>query len=159
MLKYGLSYYEKKFNFQIDITENKENILIIHNYNKDVFTKGIRLNKDYISIELGKIRMLDGYKYNSKSINHFLSNENMKDNELASDFLIRYHAKTDECEIFNDMLDIVFNSHMTRLSTSIVFFKIIRDNYKGEMPNTTKKTKKAHIKFSRKLTKKISNST
>lgn len=159
MLKYGLSYYEKKFDFQIDTIENKEKILAIHNYNKDVFTKGIKLDKDLIRIELGRIKMLDGYKYDSDNINNFL--DNMGYNELVSEFLTRYHAKINECEIFNDMLDIVFNLYMTQLPTSIVFFKVIRNNYNYKsmtLEPKRKLTRKSVIKVSKKLTRKISNS-
>jgi hypothetical protein len=159
MLKYGLSYYEKKFNFVINIDENSDKVQEIHEYNKNVYKKGIRLDKDYIRDKLSKIKLLDRDKYDLASINNFVNLLN--DNELCSDFLFRYKAMKNECEVFNDMLIIVFTSNMIEIGTSIVYCKIIRDGI-GYVRKMTRKSgnkkfsnKKLSIKKSNRLTRKL----
>jgi hypothetical protein len=118
ILKYGKSFYEKKFDFVLDTT-NKQEIINIHNYNIEK-SKNLKINKELIKEQfqlllLSKLSLLKFY-LNKELIDNFL--KELNDDELVSDFLIRYKIPDEQCGLFEDFLNIIFGNN--GLDTSII---------------------------------------
>ena len=118
MLKYGKSFYEKKFGFILDNTNHQETI-VIHKKNI-INSASIRIDKEFIIKELQKIlelkKTLFKFYLTQELITDFTNN--IENNELVRDFLLRFKIPDTQCAIFEDFLDIIFGNY--NLDTSII---------------------------------------
>jgi len=118
MLKYGKSFYEKKFGFILDNTNHQETI-VMHKKNI-INSASIRIDKEFIIKELQKIlelkKTLFKYYLTQELITDFTNN--IENNELVRDFLLRFKIPDTHCAIFEDFLDIIFGNY--NLDTSII---------------------------------------
>lgn len=111
ILKYGKSFYEHKFGFVLD-TLNDPEILKKHKQNIEL-SKNIKINKNLIKQQFEKMLdikdSLNKHYLTIDLINEFV--DNLNDNELVRDFLIRYKIPDNQCAIFEDFLNIIFGTN------------------------------------------------
>ena len=149
MLKYGKSFYEKKFGFILDNTNHPETIFI---HKKNIInSEHIRIDKEFIIEELKKLleikKTLFKFYLTSELINNFTSN--IENNELVRDFLSRFKIPDNQCSIFEDFLNIIFGNY--NLDTSIisqgaVYIKYIKEHYSRKL--TKKRNSRSISKLS-----------
>ena len=145
MLKYGKSFYEKKFGFILDNTNHPETIFI---HKKNIInSENIRIDKEFIIEELKKLleikKTLFKFYLTPELITDFTSN--IENNELVRDFLLRFKIPDNQCAIFEDLLNIIFGNY--NLDTSIisngaVYIKNIKEHYSRKL---TKKRNSSSI--------------
>lgn len=155
ILKYGKSYYEKHFNFNISTEDNnKDNIKKY--YENIELAKIITIDKNEIKKHLLNIyknmnEIKDTIKNNYitlKIIDNFLSD--IKDGELVRTFLLRYKPTDEFCNIFKDFIEFIFTKKLNRISTLIYVKQINIFNYRKSLSKRTNILKKQHSKFTRK---------
>ena len=155
MLKYGKSFYEYKFGFNLD-DSNESKIFDIHNRNIKN-SEDIKIDKELIIDKLQKqlqIKYINcKYYLTQELIDEFV--RNLINGELVRDFMIRYKIPDNQCEIFQDFMNIIFayyNMDVSIVSLGAVYVKELK------IPNNRKLTRKSinknYIKSSAKLTKK-----
>ena len=116
MLKYGNSFYEKKFGFVLDKT-NHPDIIKCHNKNIEL-SKTIRIDTEFITKEMQKLLEIKNTLFKTyltpELIKDFTSH--LRNEELVRDFLLRYKIPDDQCAIFEDFLDIIFGNYNLDIS-------------------------------------------
>ena len=142
LLKYGASFYEKRFGFEIDMEENARDVIDLHKSNcLAAHSNNILLDKDFL---MEKLQILG--KYDIHTINKFINK--LTNGQRCMDFLSIYKAPLDECRIFYDFLDIIFYKYMKQLRTSII--------YRKNLEQSKKLTKKAFSRVSSRLSRRYS---
>lgn len=162
ILKYGVGFYEKQFDFQVEEQDNMPYILDIHEQNK-IKSKNIKIDKQNIKKILNT---MFNSKYNDndnknnnnnvKLVNEFVNDIN--DDELVSMFLARYKAPEKLCKIFDGFINIIFNLHLQTLPQPLIYYITI-DNIKSNRKIFPKHTKtlKHLSRSSNRKTKKTAN--
>lgn len=129
MLKYGIGYYEKQFNFKIDQDDNLPDVLAIHTFNIQN-APHITINKNDIQTKLQN--MLDD---KIQFLQEFL--DKIIDNEPVSTFLTRTKHMPDEmCDIYDFFITIIYNSHLRILKQPLIYFINIDEIQNLELLNT-----------------------
>lgn len=149
LLKYGASFYEKRFGFEIDMEENNPDVIELHKSNcLAAHSNNILLDKEFL---MDKLQILG--KYDIHTINRFINK--LANGQRCMEFLKIYKAPLDECGIFHDFLDIMFYKYMKPLRTSIIYSKNLeKDRLINKSSLSRKLTKKASSRLSRRYSKK-----
>ena len=153
MLKYGNSFYEKKFGFVLDKT-NHPDIIRYHKQNIEI-SKTIRIDTEFIRQELQKLLEIKNTLFKTyltpEIIKDFTSH--LRNEELVRDFLLRYKIPDDQCAIFEDFLDIIFGNYnldISIISTGGIYVKNI---YSHKTKKLTKERPTSNINSSRSMDK------
>ena len=159
MLKYGKSFYEKRFEFILDISENTNKPELIESHYKNIAnSKHIKIDKAFIIEEFNKLLQNKQTLYKPyltlELINEFTSN--LENNKSVRDFLMRFKIPDNQCAIFEDFLDIIFNNYLdtTIISIGGIYSKNLYINRNIDRNRNKKLTKKKRNSISSKHTKK-----
>lgn len=153
MLKYGKSFYEQRFEFILDTSENTNKLELIESHYKNIEnSKHIKIDKEFIIEEFNKLLQNKKTLYKpyltAELINEFTSN--LENDESVRDFLMRFKIPDNQCAIFEDFLDIIFNNYLdtTIISIGGIYSKNLYKN------RNRKLSKKKRNSISSKYTKK-----
>ena len=159
MLKYGKSFYEQRFEFILDTFENTNKPELIESHYKNIAnSKHIKIDKAFIIEEFNKllqnIKTLYKPYLTAELINEFTSK--LENDEFVRDFLMRFKIPDNQCAIFEDFLDIIFNNYLDTLIISIggIYSKNLYINRNIDRNRNKKLTKKKRNSISSKHTKK-----
>lgn len=130
MLKYHTSYYEKRHGFIIDKFNNSKEKIKKHNENK-IKSQKLKIDKTFIANKLEY--------YDNVILDEFIANIN--DGELVSEFLKRFNAKEQLCDIFNIFLQIIYTYN--KLDKSVIVDGIVFIKYLHQHRRNTSLTKKS----------------
>ena len=159
MLKYGKSFYEQRFEFILDTFENTNKPELIESHYKNIAnSKHIKIDKEFIIEEFNKLLQNKKTLYKpyltTELINEFTSK--LENDEFVRDFLMRFKIPDNQCAIFEDFLDIIFNNYLdtTIISIGGIYSKNLYINRNIDRNRNKKLTKKKRNSISSKHTKK-----